>query len=427
MVSGLCAPAVAQDVPAADTPSTADDASPWSFSGFGTLGAMQKSGGHDWGFVRNSTQLGASSRLSAAPDSRLGAQLNWNGGAQWEAGLQGVVLPKPGGAPAEELVQWAYVGYRPSPNTRIRVGRTSPDIFLFSDSRNVGFALPWARPPADFYGFAPLASIDGIDLEQRWFSGDATWRARASAGSVRNSVTDVNGARLDMRGRNTVAAGLSREDGGLLLKLSYLRSQVKVDIGAEAAQLRGALDQLGALPVPGLAANIGALNQNLWTGGSTSYLALATQYETGPWTLIAEGSQLRVPGSPLNARRGYVSLGWRHGPVTYYGMASRVKPDDAAASAPELASSLSPLIGPAAAQQAQMLAGYAVAAGDNYRFDQSTVSAGLRWDFAPSAALKLQVDRFEVRQHGGAGWRFYDGRAGRGTLVSVLVDFVWGQ
>ena len=434
---GLFAPAAvhaqAQSEPQAQEPSPnplpapAPAPSPFSFSGFGTLGAVHQSGGQDWRFVRNITQLGPSSRLSASPDSRLGAQLNWDGGPQWEAGVQGVVLSRPRGTPAEELIQWGYVGYRPTSSTRIRVGRTNPDVFLFADSRNVGYALPWARPPADFYAFFPLASIDGVDLEQQWFSGGATWRARATAGNVRTSATEVNGERLALRGRDTMALGLSREDGGLLLKASILRSQVRLHSPVGVAQLRDGLDQLGSLPIPGLAQSLAPLDQNLWTGGATTYLSLATQYETGPWTFIAEGSRLRVPGSPLNARRGYVSVGWRRGAVTYYGLASRVKPDDAAASAPELASSLAPVIGPAAAQQAQMLAGYAAAAGDNYRFDQSTVSAGLRWDFLPNAALKLQVDRFNVRQHGGAGWRFYDGSAGKGTLVSVLVDFVWGQ
>jgi len=398
----------------------------WNISGFGTLGAVHQSGVNGWGFVRNRSQRGAGSDSSLTPDSRLGAQLNWSSGP-WEAGLQAVALSKPSGAAAAESVTYAYAGWRPLPDTRIRLGRTSPDIFLFADSRNVGYALPWARPPVDFYGFAPISSLDGVDLEQRWFGGAATWRARFTAGSMRTSVSDTDGSRLDMHGRNAWALGLSREEGGLLLKASYQHAQLYVDTNNQADQLRQALNAIGTIPVPGLASSLGALGNNLWTGGSTSYLALAAQYETGPWTFISEGSQLKVPNSPLGARRGYVSVGYRYGPVTYYGSASRVKPDDAAVAAPNLAGTLSPLIGLPAALQAQALAGFAAAAGDSYRFDQSTLSAGLRWDFRSNAALKLQVDRFDVRAHGAAGWRFSDGRAARGTLVSVLVDFVWGQ
>ncbi|MGF6527954.1 porin [Variovorax sp. PvP013] len=408
-------------------PVPAASESPWRLSGFGTLGVVRQSGGNDWGFVRNSTQLGASSRLSATPDSRLGLQMNWNPGTRWEAAAQGVLLSRPSGTPIAESVEWAYIGYRPRPDTRVRIGRTSPDIFLFADSRNVGFALPWARPPVDFYGFAPLVSIDGVDLAQHWYGDDSTWRARLTGGSVRTGITDVEGRRLKVKGNDALAMSLSREEGGLLLKASYLRSRFQVDTGADAAQLRDGLAQLSQLPVPGLAGSLDRLGQNLWTGGSASYWALAAQYDTGPWTFTAEGSRLRVPRSPLNALRAYVSAGYRLGSFTYYGVVGRVRPDKAVFAAPDVAGALAPVLGSEGAQEAQSLVGLAALAGDNYRYDQRTVGAGLRWDFMPNAALKLQVDRFDVRRNGAAGWRFADDRGGRGTLVSVLVDFVWGQ
>jgi hypothetical protein len=376
---------------------------------------------------RNSTQRGASSRLSALPDSRLGLQLDWNPGGGWEGAVQGVWLPRPSGTPLRQSIESAYLGYRFQTDTRVRIGRTSPDIFLFADSRSIGFALPWARPPVDFYGFVPLASINGIDVDQRWYSGEATWRARASAGLVESSVTDSQGTRVAFKGRDTFALSLTREEGGLQTKASYIRSRAQSDVGPGVGQLRQGLSELSRLPVPGLADQIAALSPNLWDGGSVSYLSLAAMYETGPWTLISEASHTRVPGSPLSAGRAYVSAGYRQGRVTYYGLASRVHPYKAAAGTPALADTLGPVIGAAGAQQAQTLADYAAAAGDNYRYDQQTFGVGLRWDFKANAALKLQVDRFDVKRNGSAGWRYSDGRPTRGTLVSVLVDFVWGQ
>lgn len=401
--------------------------SSWNVSGFGTLGMVNRSGGNGWGFGRNITQRGASSTTSAEPDSRLGLQLNWSAGTQWEGGIQGVALHKPSGAPVQDYIEWAYLGYRPWPDARLRVGRTSPDLFLFADSRNVGFALPWARPPVDFYGFVPLTSVDGVDFEQRWSIGESLWRARATAGSLDTTVAANDGSRAKLQGRHMGVVALTREQGGLLLKASYSQSQQRLDIGPGPAQLRQGLDQLAALPLPGLANTVDSLKQNLWTGGSTSYFGLGAQYETGPWTFIAEGSQVQVPRSLIGARRGYVSIGYRHGAVTYYGLASRVKPRQEVATEPDLTSSLSPVLGPEGAARAQALVGFAGMAGDSSRFDQRTVGVGLRWDFASNAALKLQVDRFNVNPHGAAGWRNSDGRAAQGTLVTVLVDFVWGQ
>jgi hypothetical protein len=408
-----------------NAPVQAQAASAWSVSGFGTLGLSSQSDVHGWGFKRSSGQPGTEAATSATLDSRLGMQLNWNGGAQWEAAVQGVSFKRPAGTPLGESIEWAYIAYRPLPNTRLRLGRTSPDSFLFADSRNVGYALPWARPPVDYYGFASLESLYGADLEQRWTHDDVSWRARFALGSFKAS-SGQQGDRLSPQGRDTWTAGLTREDGGLLLKASYIRARLQAGRSADPLQIRQDLDQLPIPSLPGLASAIDRLRLNLWTTGTASYLALAAQYESGPWTLVTEGSDLQVSGSPLNARRAYASIGFRQGDITYYGVASRVTPRRAPPEAPDLLTPLTPLLGAQAAQQAQWLADAASSAGTAYRYDQSTVGVGLRWDFSPSAALKLQADRFNVHPMGSAEWSSSDGRAARGTLVSVLVDFVWG-
>jgi hypothetical protein len=377
--------------------------------------------------MRNGNQPGATSSTSFTSDSRAGVQLNWTSGALWEGAVQAVGFRRPPGTPLSESIEWAYAAYRLGPNTRVRIGRTSPDIFLFADSRNVGYALPWARPPVDFYGFSPASSLDGVDLEHRWTFVDANWRARVATGSFDSSSSSSTGERYPLHGREVWALSLSREQGGLLLKASYLHARLKADLGPDIRQLRAGLDQLAAIPVPGLGDAIAPLRQNLWEGGLGSYLALAAQYDTGPWTIVTEGSNLKVPNSPLDARRGYASVSYRLGTVSYYGLVSRVAPRRVVTQTPDLSTLLSPAIGPQGAQQAQILAGYAGAAGALTRYDQSTVGLGLRWDISPSTAMKVQADRFTVHPAGGAGWLKSDARAAQGTLVTVLVDFVWGQ
>lgn len=421
--SALALSLAAGSIPAA----YAEAESTWSSSGFGTVGLTSQSAGSGWGFMRNGSQPGATSSTSLTSDSRAGVQLNWSSGALWEGAVQAVGYKRPPGTPLSESIEWAYAAYRLGPNTRVRVGRTSPDIFLFADSRNVGYALPWVRPPVDFYGFSPVSSLDGVDLEHRWTSVDANWRARVATGAFDSSSSSSAGERYSLHGRDVWALSLSREQGGLLLKASYLRTRLKADVGPDIQQLRAGLDQLAAIPVAGLADAIEPLRQNLWAGGLGSYTALAAQYDTGPWTIVSEGSILMVPNSPLDARRGYASVSYRLGDVSYYGLVSRVSPRRAAASTPDLVTPLTPVIGALGAQQAQILAGYAGAAGAMSRYDQSTVGIGLRWDIFPTTALKIQADRFKVHPMGGAGWRNSDAQPTQGTLVTLLVDFVWGQ
>lgn len=410
------------------SPVAAEESSAWRLSGFGTAGITTQSGADGWGFMRNSGQLGAGSSTSASQDSRLGLQLNWTSSATWAAAIQAVAESKPSDTPMAERIEWAYLSLRPLADSHIRLGRTSPGIFLFSDSRNVGYALPWARPPVDFYGFAIGSSVDGLDVEQRWSNGDAMWRLRLTGGSSALSLADNRqGTRTAVHGRDTLALSLTHEDGGLLLRASYLHARSRLDAPPELLVLRDGLTQLAALPVPGLAEAVAPLQRNLWAAGPVSYAAVGLQHDTGPWTLIAEASSLAVPDSPFDEHRGYASLAYRHRNISYYALVSRVRPRQPAPLVPDLAGALSPVIGPQAAAGAQQLVDAAGSISSRNRHDQSTVGLGLRWDMLSQAALKLQIDRFHVHPNGSAGWYRADARAARGTLVSVLVDFVWGQ
>jgi hypothetical protein len=49
----------------------------------------------------------------------------------------------------------------------VRVGRTDLDVFLLTDSRNIGFAYPWVRPPIELYDLVPVTNSDGIGFSYR--------------------------------------------------------------------------------------------------------------------------------------------------------------------------------------------------------------------------------------------------------------------
>jgi hypothetical protein len=219
----------------------------------------------------------------------------------------------------------------------------------------------------------------------------------------------------------------SHEVGGLQLKGSYLRGRFHIPASPGLEQLRQGMALLSSLPIPGVASQLAELQQDLWLQGTVSYMALGLQYETGPWTLVAEGNQLKVAAGPLPARRGYVSLGYRWGPTTLYGTAGRTKASKAARIAPDLLTPLTPMLGAPVAQQAQALAQYAARAVNTYRYDQSSLGVGVRWDLATHLALKLQWDHFSVRPVGSAGWFNAGPQAARLDVATLLLDFVWGQ
>src|SRR5450432_353257 len=138
----------------------ADDitsASMFSFSGFGTVGLVHSSEDRADFTASPLAPNGAGYTHSWSPDidSRLGAQVIAHFTPQLSAMLQ-VVSEQRYDKTFRPQVEWANLSYQPTPELGLRVGRIVLPTFLLSDSRKVGYANPWLRPPAEFYSLSPV-------------------------------------------------------------------------------------------------------------------------------------------------------------------------------------------------------------------------------------------------------------------------------
>ncbi len=423
----LCSAAQAAE-PAQDagdgTANASVDASNWHLSGFATFGWMHSNGDQPWRFARELTQPGANGDSSGRVDSRVALQLHGRIDSSLEAVAQVVLKDRPRGARADEYLEWAFVGYRPAPNVNLRLGRTSPDLFLLADVRNVGIAYPWVRPSVEYYGWMPVWSMDGADATYQWTQGGANWSAKLAAGRIRStaSVTD-NKTSVALTGRDAISAMVSREADGLLVKASYLRTRMGGQVPAVVQQMIPGLEALSQLNFSPVGAEAATLRDALNFGGLTRYVALGLQYDVGAWTLHAEGSRVSLEKGISGGDRGYVSASYRFHRFTGFVMGSRSRPQRSAlALQTDWAQALTPVFGPELAQQAAALGYGALLAANQPRFDQSTVSLGLRWDLFDAGALKFQIDDVHVHANGGAGWRLASPAANRARVYSVAVD-----
>lgn len=430
LAAGTQLPCAAAD-PAAPDPAT----SAWRFNGYGTLGVAHVDASQPgWGFTRDISQPAESGTWKAGVDSRLGLQVHWQATPTLEFVAQGVARRQDPDADALQRLDWAFVAWRPDADWTLRAGRTSPDVFLLADYRNVGFAFPWVRPNVEMYGFIAFQSLDGIDLARRWQHGDALWKAKATLG--RNTTTQASGGnsptgeRLPgarFTNKDFLIATLAREQAGLTVKATYARSRTKLDTPPQLAPVLGGLQQLAAAGVPGVSDQAAVLADAVDLAGFRAhYVALGLQYEHERWQLTAELSRTGGEARDSNGLRGYVSAAWRLGSVTPFVMLGRARPDRAAFGVPQQwAATLAPLVGAEAAAGAVQL-GAAAAAANKSRFDQRSVSIGMRWDLGAQTALKLQVDRYRVASGGSAAWPGSSGfDGGRASVVSATVDFVF--
>lgn len=152
-------------------------------------------------------------------------------------------------------------------------------------------------------------------------------------------------------------------------------------------------------------------------------LSAGFNYDPGRWFLMGEVGRVDTRALLGDQTGGYLSGGWRLGSVTPYVTYAQVE-NNMETSSPGVPAAGLP---PAAARTAQQLnAGLNSWLASNA--EQRTASAGMRWDFAPNYAFKLQLDR--VRPHGGTSGTLTNVQPGYRIghpfgVASVAIDFVF--
>ena len=381
-------------------------------SGFGTVGVAHAQAPAGWGFRRSIEQPSSSHDTRVDVDSRLGVQLNYAASSRFELVGQLVAVRRTAEASDSDAIEWAFAAYRPTADLSIRAGRLNLDQFVMSDYRNVGFGYLYARPPVEYYGSIP-SNLDGADISQSWTSGDVRWRAKGFGGRSKTRGLPLTGA---------FGVALTRESGGLVMRAGWSRAKLEGN-GVSLGRLLAGLDQIRALPIPSVAAEAATLRNGLdLAARPLVYATVGLSYEQEQWQYAAELTRLSVGNSNVHA--GYASLGRRFGELTVFGMVSGARSSASPVATPAWGASLAPVVGPAAAQQAQQLGALAAyAASQSIR--QTTVSLGGRWDIHPRVALKLQWDHVKIRPYGGFLWSQSTAEAGRANVATVLIDFVF--
>jgi hypothetical protein len=381
----------------------------WKFSGFGTLGAVHADT-RDADFtstVMHATGAGRSAPWSVEVDSRLGAQLDVSQG-RWSAVLQLVSEQDLEGSYRPHL-EWANVKYQASPDLAIRLGRIALPVFLAADYRKVGYTLPWVRTPVEVYGSLPISSSDGIDATWRWSSGATRHATQAFWGHTNTRLYE------DRRLHARAITGLSHsiERGALSARVSALTGRLTTGIGDELFTALRAFGLQGEL----LSARYAIEDKRV------SMVSVGANYDPGAWFLSAEIGKSRTDSLLGSTTALYAGGGYRFDSLTPYAGYAKVRAHGATSDPGLQLTGLPPRVQAAGALVNQALNAYLATVPQ-----QSTVTAGLRWDAASNIALKAQYDRVSPGA-GSRGALINPSNAFRPDrtvhVASVALDFVF--
>lgn len=352
----------------ASSSARADDLSQmFTVSGFGTVGMTHNSSatGDYVADVFQANGAGYTRRSAFGVDSKAAMQLDAKVNDQISAVLQVVSRSRVNTAFLPR-VEWANIKYAITPEVSVRVGRVAMATFMNSETRLVGFANPWIRPPIETYSLRSTTNSDGVDGSWRHTFGGVTnttqaWYGKMEVASVGTTGAVSNGVRAE----KILGIADSAEIGALTLRAAI----TKIDF------------RIGAAP------NFIYSPAKVVTAGFN--------YDPGTYFVMGELTKSDFGSIQRAQKAAYVTGGYRLNKFTPYLTYSMVDVND---------------------DQVKL----AVRA-------QHSIAGGLRWDFRKSFALKVQLDKVQLEP--GSNGFFTNSKAGMAgssaKVLSATVDFVF--
>jgi hypothetical protein len=393
----------------------ADDLFPaWSVKGFGSIG-FARTNTDKLGFYRDRTQTrNANKSLEISTDSRLGIQLDVDINDSWHATTQFIVRNHAGNF-FEQNLDLAYLRWYPNADTIVRAGRMGFDAFLLSDYRNVGYTYPWMRPPHEFYANIPITHYDGLDLTQNISLGDGYLSLKGYAGYT---STELSEEFLNLKLEGPIAGtNISYENGNWRIRAGYtfLRQLKEAKLQELVSQIN---DPENNVLFPGLSQLAPLLSIR---DSNIHFMSLGTAYDDGIWLVHAEASYMDTQGQRIfnpDTASAYLSIGRRVSKVTLYSVYGFSHSFHKKTKVPR------PLFpDPALIQSQQEIE----SRFNNQAINEHSLSLGLRWDFYPKFAFKLQWVHYWLTDNGVSLWHRTEAvnNPDNVDVMSFGIDFVF--
>ncbi len=381
-------------------PAALADGSALSFSGFGTLG-LTWTRSDDLQFIRVGIESPSKQTLDFGPDSVLGVQGNLALGARSAAVVQLVARETPYGD-YQPRAALAFLSHQFTPEVTARIGRMRIPFFMLSDSIDINYAQPWVRPPVEVYGLNPFADLDGIDLLYRTRFGSTDVEVHPYIGTSRVGIVDSGKAWLS----RLVGVNLSLTDGPLTVHFGHSEADLKVRWGdPDFPPLQAFLRGLGRSDI---------LAEMEGSDSDAAFTSAGLQWDDGDWMVIGEYARRRATRYVNTASGWHLTLGRHIGKITPYLTLAEMRQIR-----PIVSDAISGGLPPVLAFNASRNA------------SQRSITAGARWDFSDSAALKAEYSRAHTANDGWGSFfptgnvqttRVWDRRV---HMLSISIDVVF--
>jgi hypothetical protein len=370
-----------------------------TISGFGTA-ALTATNTDDAEFIRPNQAAGATTSARTGVDSNFGIQATAKFSDNLSATAQGLVRKNGANDAYGAELAWAFLKYKLNDDFAFRIGRIALPIYMISDFRNVGYANTMIRPPAEVYRQVNSGGVEGADVLYQHSFDDTTLTAQFAVGqgktySPGNSYVEFHPA---------TSLHVIVENGPFTFRLG--RADANFDL-SNNPNLEGLVASLRKFGFNTVADTFGYKDVK----GSFTSVGFGLDYKS--FLVQSEYAKRKTATrAVMNTSSYYAMFGYRMDKFTPYYYHGKID-QDSPRNFPEM-----PTTGPLAALSAGANAVSKAAL-------QSTNAVGVRWDFAKSAALKVQMDRISPIDGAGAFIKAKPGFTGPVTVYAAGIDFVF--
>ncbi len=272
--------------------------------------------------------------------------------------------------------EWAFLSYQLTDEWRLNAGRLRTPFYKYSDYRDVGYAYDWLRVPQSVYGLG-FDNLEGVSLYQTSQLGQFESNLQFIAGAYDGDAV-VSGNTVDAEIKSVLGVAWELSRDWYSLRAAYLTGKVTIDAGS--AQLQPGVsfaDFFSGLNGAGLSSLVADIDIN---DERAAFLGFGFTADKNDWLVVAEYTKVTVDDSFIADQNSfYVSIGHRFDTVTPF--ISYEREDNKAKE-----QIYTPYLASLPAQLALPVVGIV----QSQARDAYTYNLGLRYDFHPSAALKIQ-------------------------------------
>lgn len=233
--------------------------------------------------------------------SKAGVQLTYQLNDKADATIQMVARTSDDGEDVWNVdAEWAYLGYQVTDDVKVRAGRLRIPFYMYSESLDVGYSYPWARPPLSVYR-SPLTAYDGMDVLYDFNAGSVKNRLQVWMGSYADSSDGPAGIPDDLQLKDQYGINLTSSWGDFTARA--MAFTIAID-GTTTIDVSGPV--VPGVPYVPVLLQVDAEDK-------LDYSSLGFQWDNGQYFVITETTDLRSQKGLFftDEKSGYISGGMR--------------------------------------------------------------------------------------------------------------------